>query len=119
MHASVIAPSSTDGVSAPAGLAGRGASSLAAGPDYAEMMARYLGPNVMRAFADEDVTEVYVNPQDGHLRVDTRSRGKTETGIILDASRIEMFLNSVATQQSVTLGADHPTVQAELPEACF
>ena len=39
----------------------------------AEMMARYLGERVMEAFEDDDVTEVYVNPQDGHLRLDTRN----------------------------------------------
>jgi len=33
--------------------------------DYAEMMARYLGPVIMTAMADDDVTEMYVKPQDG------------------------------------------------------
>src|SRR5690349_13016709 len=39
-------------------------SARATGPDFAEMMARYLGGRVMQAFADDDVTELYVNPQD-------------------------------------------------------
>ena len=43
---------------------------------YAEMMARYLGPVVVQAFADDDVTEIYVNPQEGRVHFDTRSRGR-------------------------------------------
>ena len=42
------------------------------------MMARFLGEGVMAAFADDDVTEIYVNPQDGRLRFDTRSRGRVD-----------------------------------------
>lgn len=91
----------------------------AGGPDYAEMMARYLGPIVTRAFADDDVTEVYVNPQDGCVRIDTRSRGKVDTGHRLDASRVEMFLNAVATHLGTTLGTEHPRLEAEMPVASF
>jgi type IV secretion system protein TrbB len=83
------------------------------------MMARYLGPAVTRAFADDDVTEVYVNPQDGCVRTDTRSRGKVDTGHRLDASRVEMFLNAVAAHLGTTLGAEHPRLEAELPLASF
>ena len=35
----------------------------------AEMMTRYLGEHVMNGFGDDDVTEIYVNPQDGLLRL--------------------------------------------------
>src|SRR2546422_476062 len=51
------------------------------GARYGEMMARYLGPVILRAFADDDVTEIYVNPQDGLVRFDTRSRGRIESGV--------------------------------------
>jgi len=57
-----------------------------------EMLSRYLGPTVIRAMADDDVTEVYVNPQDGAIRLDTRSRGKIASGTMIDAHRVEMFL---------------------------
>ena len=92
---------------------------IATGPDYAEMMARYLGPIVTRAFGDRDVTEVYVNPQDGHVRIDTRSRGKIDTGHRLEAARVEMFLNAVAAHLGTTLGAERPRLEAELPLAEF
>ena len=89
------------------------------GPDYAEMMARYLGPLVMRAIADDDVTEVYVNPQDGRVRVDTHSAGKRDTGHSVARERLEMFLNAAASAQGVELGIANPQLQAELPTAVF
>ena len=84
-----------------------------------EMLARYLGPRIVDAFDDEDVTEVYVNPRDGAIRLDTRSRGKFDTGEALGAQRIELFLNAVATSVGLTLTADHPRLQAELPRQTF
>ncbi len=86
---------------------------------YSDMMARYAEPVVMAGFADDDVTEIYVNPQDGTIRFDTRSRGKVDTGELLDPARIEMFLNAVAMYTKTTLGADHPSLQAELPFGIF
>lgn len=86
---------------------------------YSEMMARYLDATVMRAFASDDVTEIYLNPHDGLLRFDTRSRGKIDTGERLDATRVEMFLNTVAMYAKTTLGVDRPSLQAELPPGLF
>jgi P-type conjugative transfer ATPase TrbB len=85
----------------------------------AEMLARYLGPAITGAFGDEDVTEIYVNPQDNAVRVDTRSRGKRDTGDHLPAHRIELFLNAVATSLNLTLTAEQPRLQAELPRTTF
>src|SRR3989442_3246502 len=83
------------------------------------MMARYLGPVILRAFADDDVTEIYVNPQDGLVRFDTRSRGRIASGVSVAATRVEMFLNAVATSLGLTLSADHPGLEAELPAVGF
>ena len=83
------------------------------------MMARFLGDAVMAAFANDDVTEIYINPQDGHIRYDTRSHGRVESGHALDAIRVEMFLNSVAASLNVTLGATAPRIEAELPALSF
>src|SRR5689334_20856084 len=89
-------------------------------PDrYTEMMTRYLDSTVMDAFANDDVTEIYVNPQDGALRFDTRSRGHIESGERIEATRIEMFLNTVAMYAKTTLGTDRPSLQAELPAGVF
>lgn len=84
-----------------------------------EMLSRYLGPTVVRAMADDDVTEVYVNPQDSAIRFDTRSRGKVASGATIDAHRVEMFLNAVAARLGVTLTSDRPRLEAELPAATF
>lgn len=86
---------------------------------YSEMLARYLGPAVLRAVADDDVTEIYLNPQDGTIRLDTRSRGRVESDARLHAHRVEMFLNAVASSLGLTLGPDNPRVEAELPAVEF
>lgn len=86
---------------------------------YGEMIARYLGPAILRAVTDDDVTEIYLNPQDGAVRLDTRSRGKVDSGAHMDAHRVEMFLNAVASNLGVTLGADNPRIEAELPAVGF
>src|SRR5438132_14020705 len=79
-----------------------------------EMLSRYLGPTVVRAMADDDVTEVYVNPQDSAIRLDTRSRGKVATGVTIDSHRVEMFLNAAAARPGVTLTSDRPRLEAGL-----
>lgn len=84
-----------------------------------EMLTRYLGPTITRAFADDDVTDVYVNPQDGAIRFDTRSKGKIVSGEVLAAHRVEMFLNAVATSLGLTLTSEHPRLEAELPRRTF
>src|SRR5437879_500432 len=78
-----------------------------------------FGPVIRRAVVDEGVTEIYVRPQDGLVRFDTRSRGRIASGVSVAATRVEMFLNAVATSLGLTLGADHPGLEAELPAVGF
>lgn len=84
-----------------------------------EMLGRYLGPAILRALEDPDVTEVYVNPQDRVIRYERRSTGKGPSGEFIDAHRIEMFLNAVATRMGITLTSDNPRLEAELPPRVF
>lgn len=84
-----------------------------------EMLGRYLGPSIIQAITDPDVTEVYVNPQDCAIRLDTRSRGKIPSGDTIDGHRIEMFLNAVATRLGVMLTSASPRLEAELPTRIF
>ena len=86
---------------------------------YPEMMARFLGDVVMEAFANDDVTEIYVNPQDGRLRFDTRSQGRVDGGFALQSARLEMFLNAAAARLNTTLSALAPRIEAELPVRHF
>ena len=81
----------------------------------AEMMARYLGETIVAGFTSDDVTEIYVNPQDGRIRFDTRNRGKVDTGERIAGERVEQFLNAVADLHGLTLDGDTPSIQAELP----
>ena len=56
---------------------------------YRGLMERYLGPDVLAAMADDDVTEVYVNAGDGRLRADTHSRGKVALGATVRGDQVE------------------------------
>jgi type IV secretion system protein TrbB len=82
---------------------------------YRDMMTRFLGPVIMRAFDDPDVTEVYTNPHDQRIWLITHSAGRVNTGESIDASSVLSFLNTVATSLRTFIGADHPDLQAELP----
>jgi P-type conjugative transfer ATPase TrbB len=84
-----------------------------------EMMQRFLGPVICGALQDDDVTEVYVNPQDGEIRVDRRSGGRTSFPCTLDATRAEMFLNAAAALVGENIGRDAPFLQATLPQTGF
>lgn len=106
-------------VAAPADASNGTPRATSRGPDYAEMMARYLGPGIVAAFADSDVTEIYLNAHDERVRLDTRSRGKVAAETTLSAERLEMFLNAVASSHGVALGPEEPSLQAELPLAVF
>jgi hypothetical protein len=82
---------------------------------YRDMMSRFLGPVIMRAFDDPDVTEVYTNPHDQRIWLITHSAGRVNTGESIAASSVLSFLNTVATSLRTAIGADHPDLQAELP----
>lgn len=86
---------------------------------YEEMMSRQLGPAVMRALADTDVTEIYVNPVDRLVRLDTLSRGKVVTDARLESHRVEMFLNAVASAIGARLGPERPCIEAALSTGRF
>jgi type IV secretion system protein VirB11 len=73
----------------------------------------------VEAFANDDVTEIYVNPQDTRVHFDTRSRGRIQSEVHIDPHRREMFLNAVASSLGATLGADNPRIEAELPAGKF
>ncbi len=86
---------------------------------YIARLSRFLGPVIMGAFEDDDVTEIYVNPCDGAIRLDTRSRGRVDTGARLSTPHAEQFLNAVASDHETTLTPENPRLQAELPSGTF
>jgi type IV secretion system protein TrbB len=81
---------------------------------YLGSLERALGPEVLAALTDADVTEAYVNPT-GRIFLDTRSRGRVDTGTRLPTERVTRFLNLVASRLPAVINAGRPTLQAELP----
>ncbi len=105
-------------VSAPPAVSGPGLGSVSCSDEaarhYRDSLVRALGPEVLAALADPDVTEIYVNPG-GRLLFDTRSRGRVAGGAVLAAEKITRFLNHVASKVPAVLNASHALLQAELP----
>lgn len=83
------------------------------------MMVRYLGPDIVAAFEDDDVTEIYTNPQDACVRLTTRTRGRVATEFCFSANRVTMFLDSVATHVGAALDSVTCCLEAELPDGRF
>jgi type IV secretion system protein TrbB len=82
---------------------------------YRDSLARALGPRIVAALGDPDVTEVYVNPS-GRVHIDSRSQGRLATPAVLTAEQTTRFLNHVATHAGGVLNASRALLQAELPE---
>jgi type IV secretion system protein VirB11 len=87
--------------------------------DEAEPLLRYLGPVMAGALADEDVTEVYVNPDDRQVRIESRSGGRTAFPCTIESEQVEMFLNAAAARAGVTLRPESPFLETTLPDAFF
>jgi type IV secretion system protein VirB11 len=68
---------------------------------------------------DDDVTEVYVNPHDRQVRVETRSGGRTAFPCTIDSEQVEMFLNAAAAREGVLLRAESPFLETTLPDEFF
>jgi type IV secretion system protein VirB11 len=81
-----------------------------------DTLLRLLGPAVEEALADPAVTEVYTVEGDPRIWLDRRDRGRHPTEIRLHPSRVEMFLNAVATASGVDFGPGQPLLSAELPD---
>jgi P-type conjugative transfer ATPase TrbB len=84
--------------------------------EHSEAMRRYLGPGIVEALADDDVTEIYVNAADGAVWLDRRSAGRVRSSIALAESQVRSFLNAVASAHRVELTRGNPHLQAELPD---
>lgn len=82
---------------------------------YRDMMGRFLGPVIMEALDDPEVTEVYTNPHDQRIWVIRHAEGRVDTGARLDPSNVLSFLNTVAASLDTTIDPDRPDLQAELP----
>ncbi len=79
-----------------------------------EKLRRELGPAVLAALEDADVTEVMLNP-DGCLWVESQRAGMRETGTRIPAMQAENLIGTVAAMLGTVVNATAPIVEGELP----
>jgi type IV secretion system protein VirB11 len=79
-----------------------------------EKLVRELGPAIMGALADPKIIEIMLNP-DGALWVDVLGEGMHDTGTRMSPAQAENLLGTIAAMLDVTIDAEHPTLQGELP----
>ena len=84
--------------------------------EQSEALQRHLGPGIVAALQDDDVTEIYVNPGDGSVWLDRRSAGRIRSEIVIADGQVRSFLNAVASAHRVELTRSRPDLQAELPD---
>ncbi len=88
--------------------------------DYAArlavLMGQYLGEANLEALYDDDIEEIYVNP-DGVVRYVSHARGRYATPLRLRAADVESFLRAVATQAGRSISTDSPSLAAALPRS--
>ena len=79
-----------------------------------EKLRRELGPAVLAALEDPDITEVMLNP-DGCLWVESQRAGMRDTGKQISAMQAENLIGTVAAMLGTVVNAAAPIVEGELP----
>jgi type IV secretion system protein TrbB len=79
-----------------------------------EKLRRELGPEVLGALEDPDVTEVMLNP-DGRLWVESRRDGMRDTGGRMTGIQAESLIGTVASMLGRVVHAGLPILEGELP----
>ena len=79
-----------------------------------EKLCRELGPVVLAALDDADVTEVILNP-DGALWTESQCDGMRNTGERMSAIQAENLIGTVASMLGTVVNAASPIVEGELP----
>ena len=79
-----------------------------------EKLIRELGPTIMSALDDPTVVEIMLNA-DGILWVDVLGKGMHDTGERISAVKAENLLGTIASMLGVTINAEQPILQGELP----
>ncbi len=79
-----------------------------------EKLRRELGPVVLAALDDPDVTEVILNP-DAVLWVESHGEGMRDTGTRMSGVQAENLIGTVASMLGTVVNARSPIVEGELP----
>jgi type IV secretion system protein VirB11 len=81
-----------------------------------ELLKRQLGPRILAAIADRQVTEIILN-EDGRLWLESYGAGMRETGVVLAPNQVESLIGTVAASLGTVANATNPIVEGELPIA--
>src|SRR6266571_5270463 len=79
-----------------------------------EKLRRELGPVVLAALRDPDITEVMLNP-DGSLWVESQRDGMRDTGARMSGIQAENLIGTVASMLGTVVNTGSPIVEGELP----
>ena len=79
-----------------------------------EMLKRQLGPMILAAINDPQITEIMVN-DDGRVWFDAYAKGVYEAGLLLAPSQVESLIGTVAASLGGVANASSPIVEGELP----
>src|SRR6266851_4759587 len=83
-----------------------------------ELLKRQLGPRILAAIADPQITEIIVN-EDGRLWFESYGSGMREAGLTLAPSQVESLIGTVAASLGTVANATNPIIEGELPIAAI
>jgi P-type conjugative transfer ATPase TrbB len=78
-----------------------------------ELLQRQLGPRLLTAIADREITEIIIN-DDGHVWFESYGKGMHEAGLVLAASQVESLIGTVAASLGMVANAANPIIEGEL-----
>ncbi len=79
-----------------------------------ELLRRQLGPRILAAIADREVTEIIIN-EDGRVWFESHSEGMHEADLVLEPSRVESLIGTVAASLGAVANGSNPIIEGELP----
>jgi type IV secretion system protein VirB11 len=83
-----------------------------------ELLKRQLGPRILAAIADPQITEIIVN-EDGRLWFESYGSGMREAGLTLAPSQVESLIGTVAASLGTVANVANPIIEGELPIAAI
>lgn len=83
-----------------------------------ELLKRQLGPKILAAILDPQITEIIVN-EDGRLWFESYGSGMREAGLTLAPSQVESLIGTVAASLGMVANAANPIIEGELPIAAI
>ena len=79
-----------------------------------ELLRRLLGPRILSAIGDPQITEIIVN-EDGRVWFESYGKGMHEAGATFTASQVESLIGTVAAALGAVANPGNPIVEGELP----